>query len=498
MRTVFILLDSLNRAACEPYGSTDVRTPNLARLAERAVTFDNHHVGSLPCMPARRDLHTGRINFLHRSWGPLEPFDHSFPEILKRAGVHTHIVTDHHHYFADGGGTYHPRYSTWELVRGQAIDRWKAEVAPDEDALRGAFHPVQQHRRAYMVNRKQMVREEDYCCPQVFSLGEAFLRTNHEADDWLLQIECFDPHEPFHAPERFRRLYPRSYSGPILDWPLYREVEEGEDEIAELRANYAALTTMCDEYLGRTLDLFDALDLWADTALVVTTDHGFLLGEHGWWAKNRMPVYDEIARIPLFIHHPDHREQGGQRRSSLTQTTDLMPTFVDLHGQPVPEGVLGRSLVPLLERDLPLRDALIFGYFGAACNVTDGRYVLHRYPERMTAENLYEYTLMPTRMTSRMSIEELAAATLVDPQPFANGSPVLRVPAQRDHEGDPTEPQGMSFVDTTTALYDLWTDPAQAEPIEDEATMARLLDHMGRLARAADAPPELLTRLGLT
>ena len=80
MRVVFLLFDSLNRHVLAPYGGKRVATPNFSRLAERAITFDRHYVGSLPCMPARRDLHTGRLSFLHRSWGPLEPFDNSVPE----------------------------------------------------------------------------------------------------------------------------------------------------------------------------------------------------------------------------------------------------------------------------------------------------------------------------------------------------------------------------------------------------------------------------------
>ena len=92
MKIVFVLLDSLNRNAMEPYGSKVVRTPNFNRFEERAVTFDNHYVGSLPCMPARRDLHTGRNHFLHRSWGPLEPFDDSFPELLKQNDFYSHLI----------------------------------------------------------------------------------------------------------------------------------------------------------------------------------------------------------------------------------------------------------------------------------------------------------------------------------------------------------------------------------------------------------------------
>jgi arylsulfatase A-like enzyme len=101
MKLVFVLFDSLNRASLEPYGGRAVKTPNFNRLAQRAVTFDTHYVGSLPCMPARRDMHTGRLSFLHRSWGPLEPFDDSFAEPLHARGVYTDLVSDHYHYWED-------------------------------------------------------------------------------------------------------------------------------------------------------------------------------------------------------------------------------------------------------------------------------------------------------------------------------------------------------------------------------------------------------------
>ena len=78
MRVVYALFDTLNRQSLECYGGTSVRTPNFNRLAAQTVAFDNHYVGSLPCMPARREMMTGRHNFLHRSWGPCEPFDHAF------------------------------------------------------------------------------------------------------------------------------------------------------------------------------------------------------------------------------------------------------------------------------------------------------------------------------------------------------------------------------------------------------------------------------------
>lgn len=110
-----VMFDSLNRHYLPCYGNPDVHAPNFQRLANKTCTFDTSYVCSMPCMPARRDFHTGRPNFLHRSWGPLEPFDDSVPELLKGAGIHTHLITDHYHYFEDGGATYHNRYSTWDF-----------------------------------------------------------------------------------------------------------------------------------------------------------------------------------------------------------------------------------------------------------------------------------------------------------------------------------------------------------------------------------------------
>jgi arylsulfatase A-like enzyme len=499
MRVVFVLFDSLNRHALGPYGGTAVPTPNFDRLAARAATFDTHYVGSLPCMPARRDLHTGRLNFLHRSWGPLEPYDISFAPLLAQKGIYSHLVSDHFHYFEDGGATYHQRYSSWEFIRGQEKDKWKAMVEPPLERFKAAFHPVQHPqdpgdgRLAYMINREYIREEADFPSVKCFDAAMEFLDTNGRADNWFLQIETFDPHEPFYAPPRLRARFPTGYNGSILDWPRYRRVTESEAEVAEVRANYAALLTLCDEQLGRLLDRFDRERLWDDTALIVTTDHGFLFGEHEWWAKNIMPFYEEIARIPLFVWHPGF--PAGGRRKALTQTIDLMPTFLDLFGVAPPTTVQGRSLVPVLAEDEALRDVAIFGMFGAATNVTDGRYAYFRYPPDPLAQTLYEYVLIPLHQKNFFGVEELAEAEIVPGFGFTGGMRMMRIPA-RPGVKTREAPQGY-FEDTRTVLYDLPADPGQVRPIDDPATVARLVEGMTRIMRAHEAPMEAFTRLDL-
>lgn len=490
MRTVFVLFDSLNRRALECYGGTSL-TPNFARFAERGMTFDTHYVGSLPCMPARREMQTGRHNFMHRSWGPLEPFDVSFAEVLRENGTYSHLISDHYHYWSDGGATYHNRFSTWEFLRGQASDPCSAMVDPPTD-IAEKFHPMQQGRQQAMINRESIKSEEDYSITGCFDRAFSFLDTNREADNWFLQLECFDPHEPFMVPERFKSLYPSDYDGPILDWPMYERVGESAEEIAEIRANYSALLTMCDWYFGKLLDYFDEHDLWKDTALVVTTDHGFLLGEHDWWAKSRMPFFGEVSHIPLIAYHPHFTDRAGERCSALTQTVDLMPTFLEMHGCEIPKTVEGKSLVPLFERDQKLREAAIFGRFGAATNITDGRYTYFRYPKDMENQDLWEYTLMPTHQKGLFASVEFEGASLVRPFEFLGDFPVMRLPAGKQ----PVKGQGANIEDAVTVLYDLATDPNQETPIDDPVTEARLIAEMIAIMQRNEAPPEAYARLG--
>ncbi len=503
MRCVLVLFDSLNRHLLGPYGGTRIATPAFDRLAARAVTFERHYVGSLPCMPARRDLQTGRLSFLHRSWGPLEPFDDSFPELLAQHGVYSHLVTDHFHYFEDGGATYHNRYDSFEFVRGQEGDAWKAMVQPPWERLREKYHAAQysERQRSYfrknMVNREFIRQEDDYPSVQCFARALEFLELNRAADRWFLQLETFDPHEPFTAPERFRARFETGWNGPIRDWPRYGRVEELPAECEALRANYYAVVALCDELLGRLLDAFDRLELWEDTVLLVTTDHGFLLGEHDFWAKNRISLYEEIAHIPLFLWHPDLAKRGaGQRRRALTETIDLPATFLDLFGVERPASMQGRSLLPRLLADAAHREAALFGYFGGAVNVTDGRFTYHRYPADLRRQEIYQYTLMPTHLWDRFTPEELRTATLAPPFPFTKEVPLLKVPVIE------TSPMYRNYgpgglLEDTTRLYDLASDPGQERPLDDPAEEARLAGLKRRLMLECDCPPEALARLGL-
>jgi arylsulfatase A-like enzyme len=492
MKAIMVMFDTLNRHMLPPYGCDWVHAPNFERLAQRAVTFDNCYVASMPCMPARRELHTGRYNFLHRSWGPLEPFDDSMPEILKNNGIYTHLATDHQHYFEDGGATYHQRYNTWHFSRGQEGDFWHAEVAepeiPPVAASRAADTnaAVGDSWRQDWINRKYMKREEDQPQTNTFENGLEFIRTNHGEDNWYLQIETFDPHEPFFTQQKYKDLYPHEYDGDHFDWPPYRRVDESDEEIQHVRYEYAALVSMCDAQLGKVLDLMDELDMWDDTLLIVNTDHGFLLGEHDWWAKVVQPYYQEIAHIPLFIWDP--RSQGkGERRNALVQMIDMPATLLEFFGIDLPAGMQGIPLREAVANDAQVRDAALFGMHGAHVNVTDGRYVYMRAPANPDNSPLFEYTLMPTHMRHRFTVEELQEIELVEPFEFTKGCKTMRIKARPWLNAHPFG----------TMLFDVQVDPGQENPLDDPEAEQKMIRDMIELMKANDSPPEQLERLGL-
>ncbi|WP_166314125.1 sulfatase [Microbacterium excoecariae] len=484
-----VMFDSLNRAMLPPYGGPDVHAPNFERLAARSVTFGTSYAGSMPCMPARRELHTGRHNFLHRSWGPLEPFDDSSIAMLGSAGVHTHLATDHQHYWEDGGATYHTRYRTFELFRGQEGDPWKGQVAdpaiPDALGATAALKP--RLWRQDWVNRGHLADERDHPQTRTFEAGLEFLETNAAEDGWFLQIETFDPHEPFFTYDEYRRRYPDTQNGPHFDWPDYARVTEADEAVRRARAEYQALVTMCDVSLGRVLDAMDAHDMWRDTLLIVNTDHGLMLGEHGWWGKNIQPWYEETIHTPLFIWDPRAAETAGERRDELVRTIDVGPTLLDWFGlEPTPQ-MEGRSILRTIEHREATAEHALFGIFGGHACVTDGRYVYMRASATDANQPLYEYTLMPTRMNGFFAEGELSAAELAPPRGFTRGMPTLRTPAR-------------SFVAPTafgTLMFDLESDPGQADPLRDDDLELRLATVLRDELVRHDAPAEQFDRLGL-
>ncbi|WP_086444259.1 sulfatase [Candidatus Enterococcus lemimoniae] len=493
MKAIMLMFDTLSKAYLPNYGNNWVQAPNFDRLREKCITFDNFYGGSMPCMPARRELHTGKYNFLHRCWGPLEAFDYSVFEKLNQENIYTHLITDHSHYFEDGGATYHNRYSSWEGFRGQEGDRWIPRLGDWADHNTQPLNkPADSISRIqHLANRSQIKQESDMSSVQVIDRGLDFLQKNHEKDDWFLQLECFDPHEPFFVPEKYRDLYRLTETQDILYWPVYQHLSAEDKahyqgDIAEMQKEYAALISMCDYHLGRVLDFMDEQEMWEDTLLIVNTDHGFLLGEHNWLGKNVAPMYEEIVHIPFFMHVP-HHELNGQRVDGLCQTIDLPPTLAEYFGIEAFENMDGRSLFGLINQQKIPHQSILFGTNGGHVNLFDGRYTYMKASANKENQPLVNYTLMPTVIRGFYPENSLKNLVLYEGDSFTNGFPCLKVPLNTSFSNS---------YEIGSLIFDHQTDPEQDSPIKDQELQKQLDQKLVQKMKDVDAPLEEFIRLG--
>ena len=217
-----------------------------------------------------------------------------------------------------------------------------------------------------------------------------------------------------------------------------------------------------------------------------------MLGEHGFAAKNFMPAYQELVHIPLLVHLPGSA-YGGKRISSLTQNIDLMPTFLEYFKIENPKTVLGKSLLPVIPHDTPVRDQAIYGWFGKAVNVTDGTHTYFRAPVSEDNQPCFTYGAMPTTFLQYWDVKpgDYEAGAFL---PYTD-YPVFKV-RFRVEGHYPECPDGLDYV-RENLLFDIRSDPHQNRPLKDEALEAEMIGKLCAALREYQAPPEQWKRLGI-
>jgi hypothetical protein len=239
----------------------------------------------------------------------------------------------------------------------------------------------------------------------------------------------------------------------------------------------------------------DDHNLWADTLLIVNTDHGFLLTEHHWWGKVMMPYYNEIAHIPLFIWDPRIGVRN-KRISSLVQTVDIAPTLLDFFGTNIPKDMRGKPLRQVIEADgKAIRDYALFGQHGAHVNITDGKYVYMRAAVPGRESCLYNYIQFPASYSGAIDSEVMRTARIHSGFSFTKGSPVLRIQGGSGIKTLSFPPKNL-FEDGSL-LFDVQNDPKQLVPLKDREIEDRMIKAMIQLMLDNDCPEEQYERLGL-
>ncbi len=380
MNAILVVLDSLRKDHLGVYGSDRVRTPNLDALANESFRFTRAYPESLPTICARRAIHTGMRTFPFKNrvelpgetfqpagWQPIPEVQVTLSETLVAAGYNTVL-------YSDTQPMFHPSmnfqrgFKVFDWIRGQERDRYRPKSLAPKDLVQkntvagndGAMiDKVQQ----YLANTRDRKSEKDYFAPRLFARGMEFLERSGEGQPFFLVLDSFDPHEPWDPPQRYANLYSDGYEGrdPIV--PNYGGSEWIEEAgLERMRALYAGEVTMVDRWLGRFLDKMGETGRMDDTVLVVLSDHGVALGEHGYTGKPFNALWPELTDIPFMIRHPEG-VGAGRTSDFFASTHDVAPAILGLLGILPQQQMDGEYLSILMEGgDLPPRDHFSIGY----------------------------------------------------------------------------------------------------------------------------------------
>ncbi len=345
------------------YGAAQTRTPNADALAARSAVYEDAYPEALPTLPARRALYTGRRIFPSelilqrddgvkiRGWHQLFTEDVTLSETLQGAGYTTAIVSDVYHQFKPDKN-YHRGFDCWRWIRGQEADRLATgpRRAIDPSRYLHASQAAQLKNRnnvmtQYLLNRRDWKTEDDWLPAQVFREASRWVADNAaENQPFHLHVESFSPHELWDPPEEYYRLHMKSdYRGPRLIHPPIVTAKMSPLEVEHVRALYAGLVSFVDARLGKFLQTVESLGLMKNTLIVLTADHGTMMGEQNQLHKGEQRLRTQVTHVPLMIYHP-RQNWAGRRVKGFVQHTDVMPTILELLAVKAPSRVTGRSL----------------------------------------------------------------------------------------------------------------------------------------------------------
>jgi len=497
---IVILPDSLNRHMLGAYGGREFPTPNLDRLAARSLRFTKHYAASLPCIPARHDILCGAWDFLWRPWGSVEIWEDAITAHLRKAGVVSQLISDHPHLFETGGENYHVDFTAWDYQRGHEGDPWKTKADP---SWAGAPMFGFQRDIPYDRSRGWFKSEADFPGPRTMQAAANWIGENAGAHDrFFLFVDEFDPHEPFDTPDHYVKRTDPDWDGAPLIWPPYAvdAVKRGvitEREGRHIRALYGAKLMMIDHWLGRILDAIDAQDLWCDTMVILCTDHGHYLGEKDIWGKPAVPLYETMARIPLFIAMPG---VAAGTCDALTTSVDIFATLAEFFGvaEKIRQRTHGVSLLPLLSgQKKSVRDWILAGVWGREVHYIDGTIKYARAPSGENAPlSMWSnrWSTMPTHILTRE--QELP---LPDERARLDRMPGSKVPVIRQMwDASDALPYWAGRRFSGNHLFDLRNDPGEDANLTGTSGEKAALEALHAALKSIDAPAEQFARLGLS
>jgi N-acetylglucosamine-6-sulfatase len=356
---LFILIDDMRFDSMSCMGHPFLKTPNLDRMAENGILFENGFVTTSLCSPSRASILTGQYAHIHGVLDNatlLPAGTETFPAALQKAGYETAFIGKWHM----GGSTDEPRpgFDHWVSFRGQGTYT-NPTFNVDGDRLRREGY-VTDLITEYCVNWLKERKDKPF-----------FLYMSHKAvhADFVpapRHKDAFSDVKISHPPSMANT--PENYEGKPLWVRRQRHSWHGVDymyhdhtDFDRFIIDYHRTMLGVDDSVGTVMNTLDQLGLLDSTLVIFTSDNGFLHGEHGLIDKRCM--YEESIKVPLIVHCPE-RVPGGRRSQRLVLNVDIVPTILDAAGLPIPQSVQGASFLPVAcGESIPWRDAMLYEYF---------------------------------------------------------------------------------------------------------------------------------------
>ena len=369
---LFIMSDDHAAHAMSCYGSVINETPQLDRIAQGGMRFDNCFCTNSICTPSRATILTGTYNHINGATTLATPLDNdvlTFSKLLQAHGYQTAFVGKWH---LGQGPKHEPKgFDFWRVLPGQ-----------------GLYHDPE------MIDREGRRVFQGYVTDLITDMSLEWLRTRDKARPFCLLCNHKAPHRHWEPDAKHMQMYrdvkipePETFDDDYAnrasaaeaatmrvardlnrrdlkaDPPEGLTVEEEKSwKYQRYIKDYLRVVASVDDNVGRLLDYLEEEGLTEDTVVIYTSDQGFFLGDHGWFDKRFM--YEESLRMPFIVRYP--REiKAGTVNDDIMLNVDFAPTFLDFAGIDVPEEFQGRSFRPLLRGQTPSdwRQSMYYRYW---------------------------------------------------------------------------------------------------------------------------------------
>ena len=349
------------------------RTPNLDRLAQEGVCFTNCCTVAPLCVPARISMMTGQYPHTTGAWDNapyvLSPEAPMWSKVIRAQGYNTSVF-----------GKLHLHTDFGDVIAREPIVRGYGFDTVDETSGPHASCRARTHMGELW---KTMGLWEDYCNdmpsrgktprakPSPLPLeayydvyvgrrSREYLEQYNGEEPWLCHVSFGGPHEPWDTPEPYASLYKREklpaplpavrdrvVTRPRGEYDRLLETGElrcGAETAREIRADYYGGVTLIDELIGGLVETVKRRGEWDRTAVLFTSDHGELNGDHG--LVNKRNFFRPVLNVPLIVRTPETARKGGRLCEELVSLLDVGPTLAELSGGELDYLQFGQSLLP--------------------------------------------------------------------------------------------------------------------------------------------------------